>query len=325
MKPPATTRFDVLCAGIVVADHVCEPIARMPAAGELEISGQLSLAIGGCASNVAVDLRKLGVTVGVVGRIGTDILGRFVRETLQTAGVETSSLLETSGQKTSGTLVINVKGEDRRFIHAYGANGAFDGSEVTPELIRSARVLYLGGFFLMQQLGGEQVARMFQSAREACVITVLDVVIPDPGICWPQLVKVLPWTDVFLPNVDEGRQVTGLADPLEQAERFHAAGAGTVVITCGSSGSVLVNARQRLKAGIFPATFVDGTGSGDAFAAGYILGLLNGASPEKCLELGSALGSSCVRQSGATTGVFTRAELDEYLKGRQLEIESLLR
>lgn len=319
MKP----KFDCLCAGILVADYVCEPIARVPGAGELAMSDQLSLAIGGCASNVAIDLRKLGVTVQIAGRVGQDVLGRFVRETLEAAGVETSLLHETPEHKTSGTLVINVKGEDRRFIHAFGANAAFDGSEVTLEAVRSARVLYLGGFFLMPRLGAPQVARLFQAAREAGVTTVLDVVVPDPRDCMPQLEAVLPWTDVFLPNADEAQQITGLDDPLQQAERFQQAGAGTVVITCGGGGSVLVNASQRIRGGVFAADFVDGTGSGDAFSAGYILGLLNGDPPERCLEIGSALGASCVRKAGATTGVYTREELDRFLARERLRIQEI--
>jgi len=64
--------------------------------------------------------------------------------------------------------------------------------------------------------------------------------------------------------------------------------------------------------------FVDGTGSGDAFAAGFILGLLQGVSMRRCVELGSALGASCVRKTGATAGVFTRFELEQFLSENKL-------
>jgi sugar/nucleoside kinase (ribokinase family) len=67
--------------------------------------------------------------------------------------------------------------------------------------------------------------------------------------------------------------------------------------------------------------FVDGTGSGDAFAAGFITGLIDGCSAERCLEIGSALGASCVRRSGATTGVFTRDELADFLSRHRLPVE----
>lgn len=315
---------DVLCAGIVVADFICEPIARLPAAGALEMTGGISWAIGGCASNVAADLARLGVKAAVVGRIGNDPAGDFVRVSLQRAQVDTTLLHATAGHQTSSTLVVNVKGEDRRFIHTFGANAAFTGDEIPADLVGRARVLYLGGFFLMPALSGERVARLFQAARAAGVTTVLDVVIPDPRNTWPQLLQVLPQTDVFLPNFDEAVQLTGLSDPVAQGKRFCAAGAGTVVITCGGQGAILQTSEDCWRSGIFPVEFVDGTGSGDAFAAGYITGLLERASPRRCLEIGSALGASCVRRPGATTGVFHRGELDEFLANHRLKIEPVL-
>src|SRR5712691_7119569 len=84
MNPPA----DVLCAGIMVADHVCSPIAHLPAAGELVMTERMLLTIGGCAANAAVDLAKMGVPAAVVGRVGGDIFGRVVAEMLREHGVD---------------------------------------------------------------------------------------------------------------------------------------------------------------------------------------------------------------------------------------------
>jgi sugar/nucleoside kinase (ribokinase family) len=320
VEPPI---YDCLCAGIIVADFVCAPVAAVPVAGGLEMTDSISPAIGGCASNVATDLVKIGRQAAVVGRVGADMPGRFVREELSAAGVDTSWLVETSAIQTSSTLVINVRGEDRRFIHTFGANAAFDGSEIPAELIRKARSLYLGGFFLMPRLTSRRVAEIFRNARDARVPTVLDVVIPDPTNCWRELQQVLPWTDVFLPNFDEGRQITGLDDPVSQVRAFRDAGAKTVVVTCGGEGAVLADESGILKAGRFPVEFIDGTGSGDAFAAGYISGQLDGRSPAECLEIGSALGASCVRRAGATTGVFNRLDLVDFLSQHRLPVERL--
>jgi sugar/nucleoside kinase (ribokinase family) len=303
-----------------VADFICAPVTHVPDAGGLVITDAISAVIGGCASNVAMDLGRIGRRAAVVGMVGSDMPGRFVRDELAAGGVDTTYLIETPSAQTSATLVVNVRGEDRRFIHTFGANSDFDGRQITPELVRQARALYLGGFFLMPRLTADRVIEMFRCARAAAVPTVLDVVVPDPRNCLEQLHKVLPWTDVFLPNVDEARQITSLGDPLEQARLFRDAGAGTVVVTCGGDGAVLASESVTLRSGRFAVEFVDGTGSGDAFAAGYIAGLLEGCAPQKCLEMGSALGASCVRRAGATTGVFTRSELDEFLSTHRLPI-----
>jgi len=319
----AQPQYDCLCAGIVVADHVCEPIDHLPAAGELVLAGRMSLAIGGCASNVAVDLAKLGRKAAVVGRVGRDVFGLFVRDALQQAGVDCAHLVESSTADTSGSLVINVRGEDRRFIHATGANAEFTGSEITPALVRSSRALYLGGYCLSDGLAADNVAALFRDARKAGVITLLDVVIPRPADYWPRLKPVLPYTDVFLPNSDEARLITGHDDPRAQAEAFHRAGARTVIVTCGGAGAVLVDANGALRAEGFPVAFVDGTGSGDAFVAGYVHALLDGRDTGECVRAGSALGASCVRAMGATTGVFNAKELAEYLAEHDLPITPL--
>ncbi|MGQ0637061.1 MAG: carbohydrate kinase family protein [Planctomycetaceae bacterium] len=317
------SRFDCLCVGIVVADFICDPIARLPAAGELVPTDRINLAIGGCASNVAVDLAKLGRKSAVAGCVGPDGAGRLISEMLREAGVDTTHLAGAHAAETSATLIVNVRGEDRRFIHSVGANAVFDGSEIGIDVVAQARVLYLGGFGLMARLGGQAATRLFRLAREAGVSTVLDVVLPDSRDRWPELAQVLPYTDVFAPNTDEARLLTGLPDPVQQAEQFLAAGAKTVIVTCGSDGAVLATEAQKLRAKPFRVEFVDGTGSGDAFDAGFIHGMLNGASPERCLELGCALGASCVRKSGATAGVFTASELDAFLSREKLALERI--
>ena len=110
-------------------------------------------------------------------------------------------------------------------------------------------MLYVGGYLLMPALEGEPLASLFRQARAAGVKTVLDIVLPEAGDHWHKLERVLAETDVFLPNRDEAAALTGLDDPLAQADRFAAAGAGAVVITCGDQGSVLVSGKTRLRAG----------------------------------------------------------------------------
>lgn len=314
---------DCVCAGILVADHVCEPVPRMPAPGELVLTPRMHLTTGGHASNVSTDLARLGRSVEVVGVVGEDVFGDFVRETLTKAGVSCTHLRRSKTHPTSGTLVINCQGEDRRFIHNPGASADFTGRELTSELIRKGRVLYLGGYCLCRELSPENVARAFQEARTAGIVTVLDVVIAEPEIAWDQLCPVLPYTDFFLPNTDEAKAITGLDDPIAQAERFREAGAKTVVITCGEQGAVLLSDRANLRSDVYSVDYVDGTGSGDAFAAGFVHGLLADQDLETCLRYGSALGASCVRAAGASTGVFNDAELLAFCEKHPLRIESI--
>ncbi len=312
-----------LSAGILVADHLCDPISHVPKAGELILATRLPLAIGGCAANAAIDLARLGVDVGVVGCVGKDAFGRFVADTLAASGVDVRDVQQLDGVETSGTLIINVAGEDRRFIHTRGANDRFLAEHIPLDRLRTARVLYLGGYLLMAALDPHKLAGVFRTAREFGVTTVLDIVLSGPRDYWPLLAPVLAETDFFLPNTDEAELITGQNDPVRQAEAFRAAGARTVVITCGHAGTVLVSERERLRAPVFPVEYRGGTGAGDAFDAGYIVGLLRGEDAAGCLRWGSAVGASCVRSISATESVFTLAEAEAFLAGQDLAVERI--
>src|SRR5438309_103999 len=156
-RKPGAKKYDCLCAGIIVADFICSPITHVPDAGGLVMADSISPAIGGCASNVAVDLAGIGRKAAVVGRVGSDMPGLFARNELSAGGVDIAHLHAAPAAQTSSTLVINVRYQDRRFIHAAGANAAFDGSEIGPDLVRESEVLYVGGFFLMPRLTADRV------------------------------------------------------------------------------------------------------------------------------------------------------------------------
>jgi sugar/nucleoside kinase (ribokinase family) len=287
------------------------------------MADRLLLTIGGCAANVAVDLAKMEVAAGVVGRVGGDVFGRVVTDMLREAHVDVESLQTSAGTDTSQTLIVNVLGQDRRFIHTFGANAEFRAADIPLERATRCRVLYLGGYLVMPKVTQDELIPVFAAARAAGARVVLDVVTPGPADYLPQLDRLLPHVDIFMPNDHEAELMTGERDPVRQAERFRRLGATTVIITRGSEGAILIGPKACLRAGAFVMPFVDGSGGGDAFAAGYICGLLRNEDEEGCLRIASALGASCVRAVGTTTGVFTRAECTEFLKQNALKIEKL--
>ena len=311
----------VVCAGVIVADHLCTPISHVPAAGELVKADELILNIGGCATNAAVVLAKLGVRATVSGRVGDDFFGRFVAETLDGYGVDSRGLRVDPDRPTSQSLIVNVRGQDRRFIHSFGANGGFSAEDLDLVLDPPPRVLYVGGFLILPGLDPDALAERFARARRAGSMTVLDVATPGPGEYLPLLRKVLPEVDVFLPNTDEATLILGESDPARQALTFRDLGARRVVVTRGEHGAIVVSDRLRARLGAYSVPYVDGTGGGDSFDAGYIAGLIDDLDEVGCLRLASAIGASCVRAVGTTAGIFNRAEADAFIAARDLAID----
>ena len=315
--------LDVLCAGLVVADHVCAPIARIPPAGTLILTEKLDITIGGCAANTATDLAKLGVRNGIVGRIGDDPLGQIVKQSLVKQGVDVRHLSVSQTAQTAATLVVNVEREDRRFIHAVGANAEFTGQELTEDHLQNVRVLCVGGFGLNDALSGENVAGLFRRARAAGVMTMLDIVISDSVQTRKMLEPVLPLTDLFLPNQDEAAMLLGETDPVLQAQHFRSAGAAAVIVTSGVAGLTFANSEGIWQMLAHPVKQVDGTGGGDAFVAGYILGILENRPLAERLAYGVALGASCVQSMGATTGVFDHPTLVKFVAEHPLPLNRI--
>jgi sugar/nucleoside kinase (ribokinase family) len=306
----------------VVADHLCPPLDHLPRAGELVTIDELVLNIGGGAANTAVDLARLGITATIRARVGDDIFGRFATETLRAHNVDTSALKIDPELATSQTLIVNVRGQDRRFIHSVGANAGFVAADLDAVLEYSPRVLHIGYFLILPRLDAGELAERFARARQIGTITVLDVATPGPGNYLEPLKVVLPHTDVFVPNADEAELILGETDPIRQAHLFHDMGARHVVITRGEHGVVSVSDDLQVKLGTYPVSFVDGSGGGDAFNAGYIVGLLEGRSELECLKLASAVGASCVRSVGTTAGVFTRAEAEDFMRRHKISDEA---
>ncbi len=323
----ATTNIEksppVVCAGLVVADHVSPPLDHLPRPGELIAVDDLLLNIGGGAANTAVDLARLGVRAAICARVGDDIFGRFATETLRNQGVDCSALKTDDKQATSQTLIVNVRGQDRRFIHTVGANQGFVAEDLDAILAHPPRVLHIGYFLILPNLDAESLAERFRRARAAGTLTLLDVATPGPGDYVDRLRVVLPETDIFVPNTDEAELILGESDPVRQARAFHEMGARRVVITLGDRGVVSISAALKVRLGVYPITYLDGSGGGDAFNAGYIVGLLEGRSEIDCLKLASAVGASCVRAVGTTDGVFTRDEAEAFIGCNELTVEPL--
>jgi sugar/nucleoside kinase (ribokinase family) len=308
---------------MVVVDHVAPPIDHMPRPGELIAVDQLVLNIGGGAANTAVDLARLGLGVSICARVGDDILGRFATETMVANGVDVRALKVAQERTTSQTLIVNVRGEDRRFIHSLGANRDFTPADIEAILDPAPRVLHIGYFLILPKLDAAGLADCFARARRSGTKTLLDVATPGPGNYLEPLRTVLPHTDVFVPNTDEAALILGEHDPVRQALAFRDMGARRVVVTRGERGVISISDDHRLEVHTYPVDFVDGSGGGDAFNAGYILGLLEDRSEIECLKLASAVGASAVRAVGTTAGVFTRAEVEEFIARNELLVRTL--
>ncbi len=308
------------CAGILVADTFCGPMKSLPPEGHLTAIDDMPTRVGGCAANVAIDLAKQGVEVEVLGCLGQDASAMVVRSSLEGAGIGCDQLVTTPDYPTSRTVILLVEGQDRRFIHVFGANRALSAGHFRREWLATLDAFYLGGLFAMPGIEPEPLREVLQFCRERGVLTVVDVVIPHDARVAEAAKMLLPWIDIFLPNDDEARLITGEKEPRAQLRKLLEYGAQTVVVTLGRSGSLAARGRTYWQAGAYAVPVVDPSGAGDAFAAGAVAGVLSKWEMPQVLRYASALGASATRAVGTTTSVFTPDEARVFMEREPLEI-----
>ena len=165
--------FEVLCAGIVVADAIASPVEAVPPPGLLTLVDSVQLATGGCALSRATALVRLGTPTPLCDCVGRDLLGEVMRREAEARGIGTQDL-RASDSLTSASVVLDASDGERTFLHNPGANCPLSAADVERALERRPRWLHIGGTLVLPGLDGEALAGVLADARERGVVTSLD-------------------------------------------------------------------------------------------------------------------------------------------------------
>ena len=300
---------EVACIGLLVADTVGMPIDRLPARGTLELVDRIELHSGGNGANTSLSLAKIGVATALLGKVGADAFGEYLVGSLSGHGVDVRGIVRDSAVPTAATMVIVHSDAERSFLHVSGANAVYRAEDVLWEATEGAKVLHIGGLQLMTALEGPGVADVLREARRRGMLTTLDTVMNPRSTGWAGIAPALPHLDWALPSFDEAQALTGQSKALRQARVFQAAGARNVAIKMGVNGCLVVPAdSEPFHVAALSVPAVDALGAGDAWAAGFITGLLHAWPLDRTARFANAVGACAVQAVGATTGIRSLAE-----------------
>ena len=305
----------VACVGILVAD-VMAPVEVMPNRGELARVDSVTVHNGGNAMTAAMNLRKMGVESKMIGKVGDDLFGRFLREKLVASGVDDAGLKTDTSAQTSVSIVL-LDGGERSFLHHVGTNGTFSIKDIDFSVISECDLVFVTGSFLMDTFDGEETVEFLKKCKEMGKTTFLDVCWDAKGRWGDILNPALPYIDFFMPSIDEAVMIAKKDEPDDIADVFMENGVKNVVIKMGSKGSYLRLAgweRGKTYPTIKGIKAVDTTGAGDSFCSGFLAAYARGESPEYCAEFANAVGALCVTAKGATTGIRTYEQTLEFKK-----------
>jgi sugar/nucleoside kinase (ribokinase family) len=295
--------------------------------GKLIETRGMRIDLGGSCSNTGRGFKLFGVSGKIICCLGDDRLGKISKELLEEMGLETSVLPSTSS--TSHSVVIEVPGYDRIFLHDPGANRDFDGRAIAKEDLAGFKHFHFGYPPMMPKMYencGKALAEMLKTAKSAGLSTSVDMAFIDPQseaakADWKAVLSnALPYVDYFVPSFEE---IAGILDPdglsglLESAgggdaiaamdvERDAAPlarellelGASNVLIKCGAKGMIFKSRGEEIFSPPFkPCRILSATGAGDVSIAAFLASALLGCKTSKCLDLACAAGAALVEGS----------------------------
>jgi 5-dehydro-2-deoxygluconokinase len=326
-------RLDLISMGRAAVDLYAEQIGA-----RLEDARTMAKSLGGCAGNVAVGAARLGLRVAMLTRVGDEAMGRFVEETLEAEGVDTSHV-RTDPDRLTGLVLLGLCDRETFPLIFYRrdcADMAIQREDVDPDFLASAKALLVTGTHLSTEAIQVVTHRAIDLARAAGTRIVLDV--DYRPVLWGAVglglgedratsseratrayERVLPGCDLVVGTEEEIRVAGGGGDTHAALLRIRARTAAPIVVKRGPRGGLVVpgpipaRLEDALGADGFPVEVLNVLGAGDAFLAGFLSGWLREAPLSECLRRGNAAGALVVTRHGCAPAMPSAIELEDFL------------
>lgn len=330
---PRVRTLDVICLGRAAVDLYGQQVG-----GRLEDMQSFAKYLGGSSGNLAAGLARLGVRSSMLTRVGDEQMGRFVRETLASEGVDVSHVV-TDPRRLTALVILGISGRDS-FPHIFYrencADLAIEPGDFDEDYIASSRSLAITGTHLSTAQSRKVVSQAVRFAKSNDVSVVLDIdyrpvlwglVAPGSGeerfvasdAATTAIRELLPDCDLIVGTEEEIRIAGGADATIDSLRTIRERSAAAIVVKRGAIGCSVFDGAipDDIDSGISAAgvevAVFNTLGAGDAFLSGFLLGWLDGADWRECGALGNACGALVVSRHGCTPAMPTKAELENYV------------
>jgi len=308
----------VVSLGIHILDILGRHVTRIPDGQNVDLIDEIRLTVAGTAAGTSVDLAKLGAEVYAMGAIGEDELGNFIIDTMGRYGINTANLVRKSGVQTSATMLPIRPNGARPALHVLGANAELTIDDINWDAIKEADYLHFGGTYLMPKLDGEPTGEILKFAKENNTVTTLDMIALERDDLKEVLEPALPYVDYFMPGLEEAMMITGLTERQDVINYFLDKGVGHTVFKMGGEGSsIAAKGMDEIRIPAHKVPIVDSTGCGDAYCAGFIVGLSKGWSLEEAGKLGTAASAQVITGLGSDAGIVDFDQTMDFMKNTE--------
>lgn len=313
--------MDIVGFGVNAIDQVIQ-LYRIPTADAKVVCppDKYGLYPGGVMGNTLTGLSRLGLKTGYIGKIGNDEFGRLIQKNAVADGLDMSACpVEEDGRSAWTWIVVDKDGERTITLFPNILQ------EITIEFIRSkedyiasAKLLHLEA----SELPLDTTLEAAKIAKKHGVKVGFDLDIPAEDLidslqlCTKQeLEECISLADYFIPCIGGARQLAEAEDPLEITQQLQARYRNDLVaISHGEEGCFVATKSESFQSPAFKIKPVDGTGSGDAFHAGMLYGIVREWPVRKTAEFANACGALNTIVLGARSGMTSEAKVQEFIR-----------
>ena len=325
MREPA---LDVICIGRSSVDLYGGQVG-----GRLEDMSGFSKYIGGSPTNISVGCARLGLKSAVITRVGDEHMGRFIRETLDGEGVDTSHVI-TDPERLTALVILGIRDSQQFpliFYRENCADMAISEEDIDPDFIASARaVLVTGTHFSTDRVAGASFAAM-KLARQFGRKVAFDIDyrpnlwalgghadgesrFAESDRVTAHLQSVLPHCDLIVGTEEEWHIAGGTTDTIAALQAARGLTDATIVCKRGPLGCVVFEGDiQGLDSGVAsPVREIEVfnvLGAGDGFMAGFLSGWLRDEAAADCSLYANICGALAVSRHGCAPSYPSRIEL----------------
>lgn len=253
--------------------------------------GNVSLEIGGSGFNFVKIGNSMGLDINFIGKVGEDFFGEYINEYLKRKKIK-NFLIKSNRVKTGITVLFPID-KDRVYFTYNNGSKNMDINEIPLKDIKNYKHLHYSSYYLLEKLQ-EHTMQIFKYLKNKTTIS-FDTGI-DPKNEWQKdnILSILKYTDVFLPNKAEALNITksnNIKDALDILSDY----CNLVVLKLGSEGSIAVQRNNKENKKIFMPPFKikfrDNSCCGDSFNAGFVYSYLRGETLKNSLKFASACGA----------------------------------
>ena len=251
-------------------------------------------ASGGSAANTIHGLAKLGVETGFIGKIGNDKIGDFFKADLLDAKVE--PLLAYSDTKSGLAVALVSPDSERTFATYLGAAVEISASDLKLEDFKGYDYFHIEGYLVQNYDLIETAVKLAKQAGCKVSIDLASFNVVEDNLEFLKRITT-DYVDIVFANEEEAKAFTG-QEPREALDTI-AEISEIAIVKIGSKGSMVKQGDKVFTAGVIKANSIDTTGAGDLYASGFIYGLIQGYSLDRCAEIGSITAGNIIEVIGA--------------------------